>query len=487
MLFIPKNHSTIPEEKSNDFSVLINGQECFVHSCRVSKIPFNTPWPGHQRPLDQSELASFISFFGDEDVIVKVKCQKNFKRAVVRPLSKNITPSVSDDEITFTLSENGGYTLELDDHHGALHIFYSKQKEYPEKEKATYYFGPGVHMPLLLTLKDNDSVYVDPEAIVYTTIFANGAKNVRIFGGGILDNSCQERIIRLCSDTMPIGNIRMFYTDNIVIEDVILRDSSLWVLSLFNCNNIVIDDVKIIGQWRYNTDGIDITNSSNATIKNCFIRSFDDGIVIKAINDHTVNENIEVDNCVVWCDWGKTIEIGLETACDEYKNISFKNCDCIHNATAALAVSNGHYADIHDIHYENINVEFQKATMPMVLQTSEDMLYPGYDKMENASLLSINNYKMSAHEMYKNANYANEKDVNFGKNHDITFNNINIYAEEGVGTIYLLLRSCCDKTKIENVFLNNVSINGKKVESLDEFTIYVRENVGNVTLNDMPL
>jgi len=487
MLYLPKIPLLIPEEESRDYSVLINEKECFVHFCRVSKIPFNMPWPGHQRDKSQSELASFISFFGDEKVTLKVKCKKPFKKAVVRPLSKKVEVSFVGDEVCFTLEENGSYTLELDEHHGALHIFYSKKKDYPEKENATYYFGPGVHCPILITLKDNDSVYIDPEAIVYTTIFANGAKNVRIFGGGNLDNSCQERIMRSCADTMPIGNIRMFYTDNIVIEDVILRDSCLWVLSLFNCNNIVINDVKIIGQWRYNTDGIDITNSSNAKIKNCFIRSFDDGIVIKAINDHTICENIEVENCVLWCDWGKTLELGLETACDEYKNMSFKNCDCIHNATAAMAVSNGHYANIHDIHYENINVEFQKATMPMTLQTSEDMLYPGYDKTENASLLSIDNHKMSAHAMYKNANLANEKDKNFGTNHDITYNNINIYAEEGIDTIYLLLRSCCDKNKIDNVHLNNVFINGKKVESLDAFTIYIKENIENITLNGMPI
>ena len=97
--------------KSNDYVVTINGEECFVHSCRVSAIPFNTLWPGHQRPKDQTELASFITFYGDEAVTLKVKCARSFKKAIVRPLIKNIIPEINDDEITFTLTQNGGYTL----------------------------------------------------------------------------------------------------------------------------------------------------------------------------------------------------------------------------------------------------------------------------------------------------------------------------------------------------------------------------------------
>ena len=42
MLYIPKCLSDIPEELSKDYTVAVNGEECFVHSCRVSAIPFNT-------------------------------------------------------------------------------------------------------------------------------------------------------------------------------------------------------------------------------------------------------------------------------------------------------------------------------------------------------------------------------------------------------------------------------------------------------------
>ena len=342
-------------------------------------------------------------------------------------------------------------------------------------------------MPLLINLKDNESIYIDPEAIVYTTVFADGAKNVRIFGGGILDNSNQERVSSACTSNMPIGNIRMYNTENITIEDVILRDSSLWILALFNCNNVLIDGVNLVGHWRYNADGIDLTNTSNAVVKNCFLRTFDDGVVIKAIHDHDLNENIKVDNCVFWCDWGKTIEIGLETASDEYRNMNFTNCYCIHNCGAAMAVSNGHYANIHDIHYENISVEYQLSNMPMIYQETEDMVYDGYGKTDMSDLIRIDNLKMSSFEGYKHLDFANEKDKNYGKSHDITYKNIQVFTDEGMEPIKIALGSYCDKAMVENVTIEDVYINGKKAESLSEFTMVRLENLKNVTLNGMEL
>ena len=108
---------------NQDYTVTLNGQPIEVRECRVSACPFNRPWPGKQRPFDQSESAGFISFEADEAVELRVKKSTPFTSAVVRPTSKNITPKIDGDEIIFTLTEKGGYVLEVDGMHGALHIF----------------------------------------------------------------------------------------------------------------------------------------------------------------------------------------------------------------------------------------------------------------------------------------------------------------------------------------------------------------------------
>lgn len=462
---------------STAYEVKINGKVCPVRSCRVSKDRFNTIWPGHQRDIAQSEWASFISFFGDEEVTLEVKCNLPFENIYVRPLSKGIETQIIDDTVIFTLKQNGNFVLETDDSHGALHIFYSKNKELPKPEDVTYYFGPGIHKPLLLNLKNNDSVFIHPEAVVFTTVYASDVENIHIFGGGVLNNSCQERVDDSCYGDFPIGNIRMSKSSNIKIEDVILIDSASWVCALFNCKNIEIDNIKIVGQWRYNTDGIDITNTCNVLIKNSFIRSFDDSICVKALNKFDVCENIHVENCVCWCDWGKTLELGLETSANEYRNITFKNCDLIHNATAAMAISNGNHAEIHDIYYENINVEFQSTTRKQIYQDNDEMVYIDDGKTDMAALIRLDNTLFSA--SYPEYNLSDEK---YGYTHDIKFKNINVYSDIKDKKIKLHLVSISEDATVKNVYIDNVSVNGKNIDTINYFEIN-NQNAINIFYN----
>ncbi len=47
------------ENPSEDYTVSVNGKPIFVYRARVSAVPFNQVWPGYQRPINQTEMASF--------------------------------------------------------------------------------------------------------------------------------------------------------------------------------------------------------------------------------------------------------------------------------------------------------------------------------------------------------------------------------------------------------------------------------------------
>lgn len=486
MIYIPKFDFDIQpknnyfEALSKDYEVKINGMQCGVNVCRVSKAPFNTWWPLHQRDVNQSELASFINFYGDEEVTLEVKCNREFKDCVVRPLSKGIKTERNGDTVTFTLKKNGNYVFEMDDTHFVLHIFYNAPLENVNPEEVTYYFGPGVHRPLLLNLKSNESVYIHPEAVVYAAVYCENAESVKIFGGGILNNSCQERVTEHCYDKFPLGNIRMFDCKDITIEDVILMDSSCWICALFNCENIFINNIKLVGHWRYNTDGIDLINSRNAKIQNCFVRSFDDSICVKALSNHKCCENIEVENCVCWCDWGKTLEIGLETSAEEYRNISYKNCDLIHNGTGAMAISNGNYAEIHNVSYENISVEFQSYTRAAIIQENDEMVYPDNVYAQIGETIRIENPKFS--DEYSVV-IADERDKKHGKTHNITYKNINVYKDDGMDKVKLRLCSYSSDVPLENVVIDGITVNGVEIDNLNELDV-IKDNVKDVFYNE---
>lgn len=455
--------------KNDNFDVTLNGNPCEVRECRVSAMPFNRPWPGKQRPYDQTESAGFISFSADETVEVSVKSQKAFEKAIIRPLSKNVSPHIEKDEVVFTLQEPGNYVLELDDTHNVLHIFFNPVKTYENAEKATRYFGPGMHFPGVIYLNDNDTVYIDEEAIVFGSINTLGAKNVKIFGGGIIDNSCEERIVENAYENFTKGTFRIYNCENIDVSDIILTNSCTWSMSMFNCKNINIDNVKIVGQWRYNTDGIDVVNSENVTIKNCFIRSFDDTISIKAIYNYPKPiQNITAENCVMWCGWGKNCEIGIETSGIEYKNITFKNCDLIHNAGAALCISNGCYADMHDILFENMRVELQSDTMSPVLQCEDKQKYAPETKYTLPHLVLNSNATFGIRQKSTEGPKRKVTDI-VGKIHDVHYKNIQVFTDDDNVKPGIVTESRDPDTPLKNFTFENISINGTQVTDFNRF------------------
>ncbi len=465
-----------PDSKTDTYPQIqarINGQVCNVRTCRVSAVPFNSYWPGHQRPVGQSEAAPYLRFFADETVTVELTYACSVEKAVIRPLRKEIRPQIQGNTLRFTLEQPGDYVVEVGGIHGSLHLFFSPLKKAPAPEDVTYYFGPGLHYPVVLHLKSNDSVYVHPDATVFAAVTAENASNIRIFGGGVLNASCVERTFEGCYELLPVSNIRMKNCTNLRIEDVILLDSACWVLALFECDNIVIDGVKILGQWRYNTDGIDLTNTSNAVIRNCFIRSFDDTVVIKQLDGHDVTENITVEDCVCWCDWGKTLEIGLETAGDEIKQIRFSRCDLIRNTVGAMAISNGNYAEIHDIFYEDISVEYQQDCLPPQLETAEKTAYDYDVPVQMARLIRIHNKKFS--DTYE-VEIADQRDRKPGRVHDISYRNLQVFTEDGLPLPELHFRSEFDSEVYSDITIENVKVNGVPVTDLNTFPRMVKNS-----------
>lgn len=98
-------------EQSMDFQVWLNDEEIPVYTCDVSKNPFNTVWPGHQRPFNQTKKASYINLVSDEVIHIKVKSRVDKKDVVIKPFSEKIAFDVKGDTIAFTLTQNGQYVL----------------------------------------------------------------------------------------------------------------------------------------------------------------------------------------------------------------------------------------------------------------------------------------------------------------------------------------------------------------------------------------
>lgn len=470
------------EPISEDYRVFVNGTEIPVYTCRISKYPFNRVWPGFQRPFEQSETASFVNIVSDEEIMIEVIANRKHEEIYIKPYSKGIEYTDENGKISFALKDNGQFVLECDSYHHCLYIFNSKPIDSPKPEEVTYYFGPGIHFSNKIELKSNESVYVDKDALVFGWIYADDAENIRIFGNGILDGSGEARFCRECYENYTNGNVKFYDCKNLNIEGVLMRNSAIWCVNLFHCFDVTLDNIKVFGQWRYNTDGIDIVNSQDVRIMNSFIHSFDDTITIKGIDRYicTDNKNILVNNCVLWCDWGRCCEIGIETACRTYSNVSFLNCDILRGGTAALDIQNGDCADVFDILFENINVEFNAFDTAEQLQETDEMQYEKADITHIPLLINIDNFSYRTPETAKRWGIPAKGDYEkinavgrHGTVHDISYKNINVFYDgklplnNGKPEIVLNLNSSFEDVVYRNITISNIKVNGVQVKRED--------------------
>lgn len=488
------------EPVSEDFTLHANGVSVPLHLARVSACPFNRRWPGHQRPIDQTELASFALLQSSSCVEITLQPRRAFQQVVVRPLSKGVTPEVGNGLIRFTLPGPGAYTVELDGYHQALHLFVDPAVEYkaePAKESVLYY-GPGLHEAGCIELHTGQTLFLDEGAVVYARIFAKDADHIRILGHGILDGSHnKEKILQeigekereqmrqnfAVTNAERLHTIQLDFCDDVRIEGITIRDSLVYNIRPVGCRDLQVENVKIIGNWRYNSDGIDMHNCERVVLRNCFVRTYDDSICIKGfdytqdeaemLHDgelHDVFTDALVENCVIWCDWGRSLEFGAETRAKEISRITFKNCDLIRNSAVACDVQNVDYADIHDVLFENIRVEYDPVSQPMKMQNSEEEVYVE-DPASTYMPQLLGSYVREIPE------YSQGKPRR-GKNRNIVFKNIYVTAPSMPPSEFVGYDAEHESGPIH---IDGLYLNGTRLSSLEEANLTVNSFVSDVT------
>ena len=452
------------EKLCEDYSLRVNGKPVPIYSCRVSAVPLNQVWPGYQRPTDQTELAGFAHWGMSRPVTVEVVSKRPFKNVVLRPSSRGVRPTVRGQRLKFTLAKPGPLTVELDGPHHALHLFAEPPETDAPKPGAAgvRYFGPGIHRPGKIQLQSGETLYVAGGAVVYTAVDVHNATGVRILGRGVIDTSEYER-------GQGGGCIRLTDCSDVKIDGVILRDPDVWCLSAFGCRNLEISNVKLIGLWRYNADGIDICNSQDVVVRNSFVRAFDDAIVLKGLKglgDRPVR-NVRVLENVIWCDWGRGLEIGAETVAPEFADIRFLDCDIIRTTHIAMDIQCGDRAVVHDVRYENIRVETDDVCPTPRMQSRRDERY-----VENPSDTYAPNLMVIV--IAKNP-YS--QDPERGSVHDIAYQNITVTGRRPPRSFFTGLDT---QHTIQGVTINNLRFNGQPAGSATEANLALGAHVSAV-------
>lgn len=476
----------------NDYRICINGAEVTPDTARVSAVPFNRRWPGHQRGLEQTELVNFLSLSADEPLTFEITPKEPFETVAIRPASLGVTPTVTPEgTVTFTLPEPAYFTVEPYGRNHALHVFVDPPEAYDinPNDPNVIYYGAGEHEVGQITLHSNQTLFLDEGAVVYACVSAMDAEHIRIVGRGILDNSHNREVILY--EANEIGNeaavnnavrqhtVQLEYCTDIEIEGITIRDSLVYNVRPIGCEDLRIANVKIIGCWRYNSDGIDMHNCVNVQIENCFLRTFDDAICVKGFDcyyeddveaavqaamyrggkSYDVFRNVRVRNCVIWNDWGKSLEIGAETRAEEICDILFEDCHVIHVCGPVLDCCNVDYADVHHVTYRNITVELDDTIPPCRIQERDEDVYVN-DDPDNAPPI-----------IYATVEFHFEYSAGGtrrGKNRELTFENIRVLGRHWPRAEF---KGYSETAQTENVEIRDLFRNGKRITSEEELTL----------------
>ena len=330
---------------SADTKVFVEGEAVFVYETAVNNERAFTEYP----QLDQTPVALF-----DFEGTVNVKIHRQgIQSAIVRPLSSGIEAKVADGVVSFTLSEPAKLTIEFDGQtRRALHLFAgAPQAKIPSPDdENVIYFGPGIHELPLVRVRSGQSVYLAGGAVLRSKIVADKCQDIRIYGRGIIDGSTYDRW------TQRMVPISFNLCKGIVIEGITILDPAGWTVNTFACSDVAIRDVKIISA-RPNSDGFTAQSCQNYVAEDCFVRSWDDSLVVKNYGDG-ISHDIEFRNMILWTDLAQSCEIGYETRGPEIYNVTFENITVLHNFhKPVMSIHNSDHAYVHNILYRNIVIE----------------------------------------------------------------------------------------------------------------------------------
>jgi hypothetical protein len=345
--------------KSTVFIVTVNGQPSPVYDARI-----NDP-----------DNCGYTYFDFEELVHVTVTVPAGFTRVKIRPQSAGIKAKVIGNKIEFDMTSPKKLCLELNENLSyPLFIFANPIEINPPKpnDHGVTYFGPGIHDAGKIELKSNETVYVAGGAIVKGYFTALNATNIKIIGRGIMDAHENKTTMILMKDCK-----------NVVVDGIIIVDQPEmnWTTSYWSCDSTLIKNIKIMAGDHWANDGIDIVSCQHFTVDDCFVKCYDDCVVVKALHTNRREaKDVKIMNCLLWDIHAHAIQIGPELDAPEVSSVLVKNCDLIHpnqidkNAGSSgyfycgtLGILNGDDCDVFNIRYEDIRIEDATAKLVTLL------------------------------------------------------------------------------------------------------------------------
>jgi len=202
----------------------------------------------------------------------------------------------------------GGVELHLE--HGAHLLGSTRHEDYPG-------------LPLHSTRSNYDDERGFP---FFSLVWAYHADNIALTGTGTIDGQGDSQKPRNEAtwnfNGRPQG-IMFVGCRGVVMTDLRLRDSGMWMIHLFDCEDVKIRGLDIYNHVKVNNDGIDIDCCRRVVVSDCLIDSDDDAMCLKSSGD-LICEDVSITNCVL-SSRCNAIKLGTDSVAG-FRNISVSHC-----------------------------------------------------------------------------------------------------------------------------------------------------------------
>jgi len=445
-------------EEKRDFSLLhctdtfvtVNGQDCYVYDTNVNH---TRSWFSNYLPPQSRTPIAYFDFEGAVDVQVTVP-DIELEDVKISPLAYEIKPTVdaSAHTVSFRIDKPDNYTIQFNNSpERALHLFANpmeSEDEIPSPDDPNVvYIGPGEWDMDSISLSKGQTLYLAGGSVVHSTVNANFVSDVTVCGRGILDGSKYEGW-KGSSAYVPL---KFGHCSGAVVRDIIVLNSNAWVVEAYDCENGVIDGMRIVSS-RPNGDGLSIQSCQNYTIENCFVRTWDDSLVVK--NYDTNSSDITFRNTQIWTDLAQSMEIGFETNKGKKENASitnvlFENITVLNNYhKPVISVHNADDALVDGITFKDIVVEHEE-----VGSGDSDLPY-----LMDISVVQNNNWSSTAER---------------GTIRNVTLENISFLTGSDK---YSRVTGFDPAHNVEHVVFKNLNMFGTEIKNPEDGKIKISEN-----------
>jgi polygalacturonase len=170
---------------------------------------------------------------------------------------------------------------------------------------------------------------------VRSMIYAEDVERIAITGRGTIDGNGFKFKRGDRYKNRPYI-IRMVTSRHILIRDITLKDSAMWVQHYLACDDVRITGITVRSRYANgNNDGIDIDSCQRVIISDCNIDSLDDAIVLKSTS-HRPCKDVVVENCILSTRCN-ALKLGTESI-GGFENIKFTGCAIYNTRLSGIAI-----------------------------------------------------------------------------------------------------------------------------------------------------